>query len=298
MFIDNSLPHDVVETEAVRLLESTGRYRVLRPVPSLPPMPDDLAGAREGVFLDVETTGLDPERHKVIELAMIRFAFNDAGEILGALAPFAAFNDPGEPIPANITRLTGIDDAMVKGRVIDLEAIDDYLDGVELIIAHNAAFDRLFAERVSFDFFRAWGCSIADVDWSAEGFEGTKLSYLLIQRGWFHHAHRAEADCAAALALLNAPLPVSGRTPLAEIVERSRLETMRIRAVGAPFEVKNLLKERGYRWDAGAANRERCWYRDLLPDEADTEIGYLRDCLGVNPSVTRISALYRFRSPG
>lgn len=118
-------------------------------------MPDDLAGARQGVFLDVETTGLDPDRHKIIELALIHFAFNDAGEILGALAPFAAFNDPGEPIPANITRLTGIDDAMVKGRVIDLEAVDDYLDGVELIIAHNAAFDRLFAERVSFDFCRA-----------------------------------------------------------------------------------------------------------------------------------------------
>lgn len=62
-----------LELEALKAeLERTGDYRVLRklrtPVPIDPP-----ALARTGLFIDVETTGLDPARHEIIELAMVPF---------------------------------------------------------------------------------------------------------------------------------------------------------------------------------------------------------------------------------
>jgi DNA polymerase III epsilon subunit-like protein len=65
------------------------------------------------------------------------------------------------------------------------------------IIAHNAAFDRRFAGKFCETFTtKAWGCSMAQVDWAGEGFQGTKLAYLATQCGFFYDAHRAAGDCA------------------------------------------------------------------------------------------------------
>jgi DNA polymerase-3 subunit epsilon len=52
---------------------------------------------------------------------------------------------------------------------------------------------------------------MSQVDWAGEGFEGTKLSYLASQCGFFFDGHRAENDCLAGLEILARPLP-SGRT--------------------------------------------------------------------------------------
>lgn len=46
--------------DAAQTLETTGKYRVLRRVTALPPMPSAMDGIKRGIYLDVETTGLDP----------------------------------------------------------------------------------------------------------------------------------------------------------------------------------------------------------------------------------------------
>ena len=57
------------------------------------------------------------------------------------------------------------------------------------MIAHNARFDRPFVENLLDDFSDiAWGCSIADIDWNKEGFEGVKLEYLAYKFGFFYEA--------------------------------------------------------------------------------------------------------------
>ncbi|MGG2479144.1 3'-5' exonuclease, partial [Rhizobium sp. BR5] len=73
----------------------------------------------------------------------------------------------------------------------------------DLIIAHNAGFDRPFCEAFS-PIFRdkAWACSVSEIDWSARGFEGSKLAYLIGQSGYFHDGHRAVDDCFALLEVL------------------------------------------------------------------------------------------------
>lgn len=64
------------------------------------------------------------------------------------------------PIPADITKLTGISDAMVEGQVIDIAALKALIDPADLIIAHNASFDRPFCEVFSQTFARkAWAYS-------------------------------------------------------------------------------------------------------------------------------------------
>jgi DNA polymerase III subunit epsilon len=51
------------------------------------------------------------------------------------------------PIPAEITDLTGITDEMVLGHPIESEAVAAFAADAAIIIAHNANFDRKFVER-------------------------------------------------------------------------------------------------------------------------------------------------------
>jgi DNA polymerase-3 subunit epsilon len=133
-----------------------------------------------------------------------------------------------------------------------------------LIIAHNAAFDRCFLER-RFPLFidKPWACSMKQVPWAEEGLGSAKLDYLLNRFGFFFEDHRAMADCRALLHLLSLRLPRSGRPVLPLLLATARRRTFRLWALEAPIECKDLLKERGYRWNSGSDGRPRAWYRDL-----------------------------------
>jgi DNA polymerase-3 subunit epsilon/CBS domain-containing protein len=65
--------------------------------------------ALDAVAVDTETTALDPKRARVVEIAAVRLL---AGRIAGNLRSLV---NPGEPIPAETTRIHGIDDAKVAG---------------------------------------------------------------------------------------------------------------------------------------------------------------------------------------
>ena len=99
-----------------------------------------------GVFLDIEATGLSYATDKMIELGMVKFEYTQDGRIFRLLDEFSGYQDPYIPIPVEITKLTGITDSMVKGHRINVEEVDSYLNNVDIIIAHNAQFDRTFFE--------------------------------------------------------------------------------------------------------------------------------------------------------
>lgn len=162
-------------------LEASGDYRVLRKIsPRTRITPEDGSQKKTGLFVDVETTGLDPERHEIIELAMVPFAYSKDGRIFTIEEPFHGLQEPKEPISAEITAITGITQEMVAGQELDPAAVDAFVKDVDLIVAHNAAFDRRFLERYSpISEIKSWACSIAQIDWRAEGFEGTRLGYLV-----------------------------------------------------------------------------------------------------------------------
>lgn len=241
------------------ILEQSEDYKVLRRLKPRPPITGALdSDLRLGLFVDVETTGLDPSRDEILELAMLPFRYSLDGTVTEVLEPFDRLREPSIPIPPAITALTGITDAMVVGQTIEPAEVASFAAPAALVIAHNAAFDRQFLERFCSAFStKPWACSMAEVDWAAEGFEGTKLAYLAAGHGFFYDRHRAANDCLAAVELLSRPLPRSGSPALASLLARARQPTWRIWAENAPFEFKELLKARGYRWNGTENGRPR-----------------------------------------
>jgi DNA polymerase III subunit epsilon len=282
------------------LLEASGDYRVLRRLRPGQTISEPRSEATLlGIFLDVETTGLDHGSDEVIELAMVPFRFTREGRLCEVLEPFVRLREPSIPIAPEVTALTGITDEMVRGHTIDPAEVYAFVAPAVLVVAHHAAFDRRFAERLC-DVFRtkAWACSMADVPWADEGFDSTKLRYIAAEHGIFFDGHRAEHDCHAALEVLARPLPRSGVTALSRLLEAARRPRWRVWAVNAPYELRHLLKRRGYRWQGDEQiGPYRAWFADLGRDVVDAELRYLCDAIygcEVELPVQRITAYDRY----
>jgi len=290
------------DTEALeamaRQLEASGRYRLLRRFEGCTLFPvGDPTTLRQGVYLDVETTGKDAARDEIIELAMVPFQYDGEGRLCGVGQAFVELREPSVPITEEIIRITGITNAMVAGKSIDPAQVAAFIEPAVILVAHNASFDRRFAERFCEAFqHKGWACSMSQVDWAGEGFEGTKLSYLASQCGFFFDGHRAENDCLAGLEILARPLP-SGRTALAQMLEAARKPTWRIWAERSPFDFKDKLKDRGYRWNGEEALAPKAWYIDVAEADREAELDYLsQEIYGYDPGLTprRITAFERF----
>jgi len=101
---------------------------------------DDRTNPVKIIVIDLETTGLYPERgDRIVEIGAVPVIGN---EIL-VNEGFETFVDPGIPIPPHITEITSITDEMVR----DAPPIEDvlprfiaYIEDFPLV-AHNAPFD-------------------------------------------------------------------------------------------------------------------------------------------------------------
>jgi len=286
--------------DLARTLDETGDYRVLRRLkPQQHVNAPDGTETKLAIFLDLETTGLDPERDEIIELAMVPFRYSNDGRIFEVQEAFDELREPSSgTIPEEITRITGITDEMVRGKTINSERVAEIAAPAALIIAHNANFDRKFAEN-AFDIFstKAWACSMTQIPWKQELFEGMKLEYLAMKTGFFYDAHRAATDCHAGIELLSKPLPQSGNLALQTLLDEARKPTCRVWAENAPFDFKDMLKAKGYRWNDGNDGRPKSWYCDIPEVNLEVELAYLREEIfqqEVDTPVVRISAFDRF----
>lgn len=282
--------------QAADLLGRHPDYRVQRRLAPVTHFhePDPQASSRIGVAIDVETTGLDRETDRIIELAIQRFRFDEAGRIIQVGVPRVWREDPGIPIDPKITKLTGLSADDVTGQAIDDAVAVEILSSADIIIAHNAAFDRPFVDRrLPVIAGKPWACSMAELDWLEFGFEGRALAHLVSQCGWFYEGHRAENDILALLYLLSHGLP-DGETILAKLIACSELPTYQVNAIDAPFDAKDRLKSRGYRWDAAL----RFWWRSVREEESDAERAWLlSDVYGGygEPAFIPVTACERYR---
>ncbi len=136
----------------------------------------------EFVALDVESTGLAPGRHRLLEVAAVVVRGGELG------AQFQKLINPGRAIPQFITQFTGISAAMVKrapaaGKV--LPKLREFIGG-RPIVGHNVGFDLGFLN------YEAEQCGMA------EGFPSEGVDTIALARRYLTGMRRARLDRVAA----------------------------------------------------------------------------------------------------
>ena len=110
--------------------------------------------ALDAVVIDSETTGLEPAKARLVEIAAVRLV---AGHIDSG-APFRRLVRPGMPIPASATEFHGISDAAVADAPTfgDMwPELSGYL-GQSVVIGHSLGFDLAVLKHE---------CERAGIDW-------------------------------------------------------------------------------------------------------------------------------------
>jgi DNA polymerase-3 subunit epsilon len=288
------------DMDAATALEAGGEYRVLRKLGRRRQFcAPDGTPTKIGIVLDIETTGLNPASDEIIELGMVKFTFSADGRVFDVVEEFSALREPSIPIPTAVTELTGIGADMVAGQRIDVDQVERFIADAVLVIAHGAAFDRPFCDALIPGFVdKHWACSYMEIDWQARGHRGSKLTYLLNDFGLFYEGHRALDDSYALLEVLAATTPNTAGTALDALLQTARKATVRIWAQAAPFEHKDTLKARGYRWSDGSGSAPRAWWKDVEEAAAEAELVFLRKSIYQNDEMDlltkRLTSLQRF----
>jgi DNA polymerase-3 subunit epsilon len=277
---------------------TAGAYRMLRPArerADWPPVPpEQAAGLRQICLIDVETTGLDWRRHKVIEVCAARVQVDAQGRIAGIRSIGTGLEDPGHPLPDEIVQLTGLTDTIIAEKAIARDALADTIASCSGIVAFNSNFDRSFLEALLPNLPQMqWGCAMKDVPWRHLGFERGPQNYLLQQCGHYPPAaHRAEADVLSLCQLLDHVCD-DGQSVMAKLLDAMAAPAWRFEATRAPYDKRHDLKDRGYRFRKKGLGA--LWHRHVRADEHDDELAWYRDCLGMEPSIVELPASERYR---
>lgn len=273
-------------------------YRVIRPLQ----IRDSFTDAKRPeklitvAILDTETTGTNSSQDKIIELGMVFVEVcPQTGQAYRVVKVFNELEYPGIPIPQESTRIHHITDKMVAGKRINDSEIESLMTGVSLIIAHNASFDRVFVEdRFPIFATKAWACSFREIPWSDEGISSGKLEFLAYNCGFHYTGHRASTDCHALLEVLQNRLPTSGVLSMHALLQNARQAEIRVSALGSPFESKDVLKGRNYRWNAD----RRIWAKSIPQKALDEEVSWLSESVyagkGFRLELEKLTAMNRY----
>lgn len=273
-------------------------YRVIRPLmiresfTSNPP-PEKLITV---AILDTETTGTNSTQDKIIELGMVLVEVcPQTGQAYRVIKVFNELEYPGMPIPAESIRIHHITDDMVAGKRINDAEVESIMSGVSLVVAHNASFDRVFVEdRFPIFATKEWACSFREIPWSEEGINSGKLEFLAYNCGFHYTGHRASTDCYALLEVLQNSLPTSGTLAMQALLQNARQAEIKVSALGSPFESKDALKERSYRWNG----EKKVWAKSIPQKALDDEVSWLAQSVyagkGFRLELEKLTAMNRY----
>ena len=229
-------------------------------------------------IVDTETTGIDKLNDKIIEIAIKSIDMDkSSGKILSIKDQYESYNDPGVEIKNEITLLTGIDNSTVFKSSINWDTVDFIFEKVDLIIAHNAAFDRAFIDpHSSKSKEKVWACSVNDIDWLNRGFSSSKQELLCHWHGFYFEAHRAMNDVDALLTLLTHNSYITKR-PILELLENAWKPTYIIFAENFVYDIqkKDIMKANKYNWNP----IKKIWFKIVSSEQIDIEKKWLTELI-------------------
>ena len=181
---------------------------------------DDLAasipGTRNVLFVDTETTGLGEHDEPITIAAVLTAVECGTGLVLREFHSYYGKREPFCPISPGAQRIHGLTNKDLAGTKFDLKELAALFGVSDLVVAHNAQFDRRMLRVAGLGDYN-WQCSLRSISWPAAA-ERQSLDalceYFCVQRA---QPHNAMSDVRALIAVLS-KRSSSGRTYLAELV--------------------------------------------------------------------------------
>ena len=221
---------------------------------------------RNVLIVDVETTGLDPAKDVVIEVAAMLYSLEHT-TVLESISSLAR-SETGNAAEA-INRIPAAALVQAPPAAVVVEAMVGMACRGEAhaILAHNADFDRSFLwsflgkPGFGFHLVTPWVCTKADIAWPCQQKQGESLVTLALAHDLgVATAHRAMADCDLIARLLTRSRQI-GADIDAMIARGLRPKAEFIAVV--PFERKDEAKAAGFAWDG--VKRE--WRRTMAIED-------------------------------
>ncbi len=216
------------------------------------PLPETL------LILDTETSGLDPKQDHCLEVGAILFHAPRRAVLAQHSFLLPVQDNAAESInhiPADVTRLN---QPWREG----LEYFQALLDAAELLVAHNAAFDRQWFGKDHLPAVsKPWLCTMEDIAWPVDRQLRSRPSVrdLALAYGvpvWA--AHRALTDCIYLA-------EVFCRCNDLETLLLHGLEPRRLMRAQVSYQQRHLAKQAGFRWNDPV---QGAWTRRLSDRQA------------------------------
>ncbi len=251
---------------------------------------------REFVALDVETTGLDAKKDRIIELGAVKYRNGREVDC------YSSFVDPGCPVPEYISKITGIydndlEEAPLFGEILD--QIEEFI-GTFPICGHKVDFDISFlnAERGRSGRGEVSNSSIDTLQLSRivhPGLRSYRLYSVCKERGYIiESAHRALDDAKAAGFLCNTLLPELLQLPdaikrqMASFAPRSFIKILLKNSVGSGDSSR-------YRIGAATSSEQNAAPLECECGEKKVSETGIRDAFAEGGDVARALTGFRFR---
>ena len=220
--------------------------------PSQQPLPERL------LILDTETTGLDPQRDRCIEIGAVLFDLPRRSVLSQVSLLLPCDQNPAQAVNGIEPALTQQPQPWQQG----LQWFEALLASADLVVAHNAAFDRQwFGIAPLPPIHKPWLCTMEDIRWPADrrlrsnpSVRDLALAYSVPV--WA--AHRALTDCIYLAQVFERC------SDLEQLVQQG-LEPRRLYRARLSYEERHQAREAGFRWNEPVSG---AWSRRLSEREA------------------------------
>ena len=153
------------------------------------------------LIVDTETTGLT-RQDQIVEFAGL--LVQKVGSRLCEVEQYQGLREPDCPMHPMAMAAHGLSEYELSGQQLDLMKMQNMFSRCDMVVAHNASFDRRFIEPVlPVSSECTWVCSCRGINWKAHGMKNGRLQELIRHHGIDPgRAHRAMSDVVALKKLL------------------------------------------------------------------------------------------------
>jgi len=218
-------------------------------------------------ILDTETNGLDPKNNQIIEIAIILYDLINA-------APVNSFSAIISSEPNPVEHINGIGSSLMKNMTdwkISTNVISEFINKSDIILAHNAVFDKEFFENSFLQnevygypnhFVKPWVCSMNHIKWPKKHTSRSLMAIALAHGVPVIAAHRAMTDCDI-LARLLTRVHENG-TDLIKLMELAMRPRVLVQAL-VSFDDRQLAKDEFFDWKGDTKQ----WLKEIPIEDID-----------------------------